>query len=148
MGHDVALIRAVNKGVVLGLDIAAEAIERAKNRYSDLDISWEAGDLFSWQGSYDVVFEHTCFCAIPVERRADYVSSMARLIPSGGYLVGIFFLNSDHEGEEGPPFGVSIEELRGFFSAEFYLEWDQTPQKTFESREGEGRELCMVWRRK
>jgi methyl halide transferase len=148
VGHDAALIRAVNKGELIGLDIADEAIERAKSRYAELTISWETGDFFSWQGSYEVVFEHTCFCAIPVERRTNYVSAMARLIPSGGYLVGIFFLNPDHEGEEGPPFGVSIEELKGFFSPDFFLEWDQAPQKTFESREGNGRELCMVWRRK
>lgn len=148
VGHDAALIRSVNKGQVLGLDIADEAIARATARYPDLDICWQAGDLFTWQGDYDLVFEHTCFCAIPVERRSDYVEAMARLIPSGGYFVGIFFLNPDHEGEEGPPFGVTVAELDGHFSSNFVLEWSQAPQKTFEGREGEGRELSLIWRRK
>jgi len=148
VGHDVALIRAVNQGEVLGLDIADEAIDRATARYSDLDISWQAGDLFTWQGVYDLVFEHTCFCAIPVARRPDYVEAMARLIPSGGHFAGIFFLNPDHEGEEGPPFGVGPEELERYFSSDFVLQWSRAPQKTFKSREGEGRELCMIWRRK
>lgn len=148
VGHDAALVRAVNKGEVVGLDIADEAIERATSRYADLEISWEAGDLFTKEGAFDLVFEHTCFCAIPVERRSDYVKAMGRLIPAGGYLAGIFFLNPDHEGEEGPPFGVTLEELTDFFGGEFYLEWSQPPQKTFKSREGEGRELCMIWRRK
>ncbi|YCM46470.1 methyltransferase domain-containing protein [Verrucomicrobiaceae bacterium 227] len=148
VGHDAALIRGVSKGAVVGLDIADKAIERAGARYPELEISWQVADLFTWQGEYDLVFEHTCFCAIPPDRRPDYVETMARLIPSGGHLVGIFFLDPDLEGEEGPPFGVTLEELEGYFSENFSLEWSQAPQKTFESREGEDRELCMVWRRK
>ncbi len=146
-GHDAHLISSVTRGEVLGLDLAEEAIDEAGSRYSGEGLAWTTGDLFQWEGTYDLVFEHTCFCAIPVARRPDYVSTMARLIPAGGHLLGIFFLNPDHEGEEGPPFGVTLDELKGFFGGTFEMIWSQPPSKTFEGRKGDGRELSILWRR-
>lgn len=148
VGHDAAKIREVAQGTLVALDLSGEAIERGKTRYPGVGIEWEVGDLFEYEGDFDLVFEHTCFCAIPIVRRRDYVATMERLIGSGGYLVGIFFPNPDHEGEEGPPFGVAVEDLHRFFEEGFELVWSQEPQKTFKSREGDGRELCMVWRRR
>lgn len=148
IGHDAALIAGCVTGEATGLDLATEAIFQASERYPNLGIDWQSGDLFKWEGAYDLVFEHTCFCAIPVESRPDYVAAMSRLIPSGGHLAGIFFLDPDHEGEEGPPFGVSVQELRDFLGLDFSLEWSRPPEKTFEGREGEGRELAAIWRRK
>ncbi len=148
MGHDASLIHSVAETEVLGLDLAAEPIAWAKKHYPAEKLAWTEGDLFQWPGSYDLVFEHTCFCAIPVERRADYVAAMARLIPEGGHLLGIFFLNPDHEGEEGPPFKVSLEELRGFFGESFELVWSDGVTRTFSGREGEGRERSILWRKK
>lgn len=148
VGHDAKVIADLCQGEVFGLDVAKEAIDLARSRYETDGLSWVAGDLFDWEGSYDLVFEHTCFCAIPVERRGDYAAKMAGLIPEGGHLLGIFFLNPDHEGEEGPPFGVTTDELDEFFGSRFELLWSQPPSRTFESREGDGRELSMLWRRR
>ena len=64
------------------------------------------------------------------------------------YIRLVFFLNPDHEGEEGPPFGITMEKLRDLFRSEFELVWSEPPAKTFSSREGEGRELCMLWQKK
>ncbi len=147
-GHDAHLIGEAVDGDILGLDLADEPIRQAGERSRREKTSWVVGDLFEWEGEYDLVFEHTCFCAIPVDRREDYVTAMASLIPGGGHLLGIFFLNPDHEGEEGPPFGVTVEELHKFFGSEFELAWSQPPALTFDSRAGDGRELCMLWRRK
>jgi len=146
-GHDANLISSVAEGEMQGLDLVKAAVREAERRYSGDGKSWAVGDLFEWEGSYDLVFEHTCFCAIPVERRREYAEAMARLIPAGGHLLGVFFLNPDHEGEEGPPFGVSTDELGEFFCGEFELVWSKEPTKTYGGREGEGRELSMLWRR-
>jgi len=142
------MIRSIARTKVLGLDVAEEAIDKAKQLYNSRGMAWAVGDLFDWPGSYDLVFEHTCFCAIPVERRIDYVAAMARLIPAGGHLLGIFFLNPDHEGEEGPPFGVEFAELERFFAADFQLIWSMEPEKTFVGREGAGREVSLLFRRR
>ena len=41
-----------------------------------------------------------------------------------------------------------MEKLRDLFGSEFELVWSEPPAKTFSSREGEGRELCMLWQKK
>jgi hypothetical protein len=41
-----------------------------------------------------------------------------------------------------------MEELHDLFGAEFELAWFEPPAMTFSSREGEGRELCMLWQKK
>jgi len=148
LGHDASQVRSIARTEVLGLDVAEEAIEQAKLLYHGRGLAWAVGDLFEWPGSYDLVLEHTCFCAIPIERRADYVAAMARLIPAGGHLLGIFFLNPDHEGEEGPPFGVTFRELEEFFEEDFQLIWSKEPEQTFAGREGAGREISILWRRR
>ena len=147
-GHDARLIATAAKGTVTGLDLAGEALEKARRFASERVIDWQLGNLFEWRGSYDLIFEHTCFCAIPVAKRPDYVGAMARLIPAGGHLVGIFFLNPDHEGEEGPPFGVGVAELEEFFGGKFEICWSQAPAKSYPGREGEGRELSLLMRRR
>jgi SAM-dependent methyltransferase len=147
LGHDARLISQESKASVTGLDLAPEAIDQARALTSEHGPKWEVGDLFAWQGSYDLVFEHTCFCAIPVERRPEYVRAMARLIPAGGFLLGVFFLKPDHEGEAGPPFGVKREALEQFFRSDFEERWSAPPRRTYESREGEGRELCLLLER-
>lgn len=146
-GHDARLIDRYSKGTVTGLDIASEAIQQARILTEKPGPRWEVGDLFNWQGAYDLVFEHTCFCAIPVERRPEYVEAMARLIRPGGSLLGIFFLNPDHEGEAGPPFGVQREELDHFFGNFFEIRWSAAPRRTYPSRLGDGRELSLLLQR-
>ena len=146
-GHDARLIDRYSKGTVTGLDIASEAIQQARILTEKPGPRWEVGDLFNWQGAYDLVFEHTCFCAIPVERRPEYVEAMARLIRPGGSLLGIFFLNPDHEGEAGPPFGVQREELDHFFGNFFEIRWSAAPRQTYPSRLGDGRELSLLLQR-
>lgn len=151
-GHDAALIAGAAGGEIEGLDIAKEAVTEAKEKYPLENISWRCGDLFEWslgrQGAYDMVWEHTCFSAIPPERRLNYAVAMTSLIRQDGYLLGVFFPNPDHPRGDGPPFHVSVSELHQLFDKDFSLEWSAEPSKTYESRQGEGRELSMLWQRK
>jgi len=151
-GHDVGLISESAGGKIEGLDIAREAVTEAKEKYPRENIAWSCGDLFEWpegrEGAYDMIWEHTCFSAISPERRPDYAAAMSALIRSGGYLLGIFFPNPDHPLTEGPPFHVSVAELHQLFDDSFSLEWSAEPSITYESRDGEGRELSMLWRRR
>ena len=103
------------------------------------------GDLFTdcyqppLAGSFDVVWEHTCYCAIPPERRADYVQAIAAALKPGGQLLGVFFLTPWDEGEDqtqGPPFGTGLEELRGMLAARFELERGWRPEVAYPGREG------------
>lgn len=148
-GHDAAIIANSVKSVT-ALDIASEPIESAGKLHPAENIDWQVGDFFTWQdqhaNAYDLIWEHTCFCAIPLEMRQSYAESAARLLRPHGLLAGIFFLNPDHPLEEGPPFGVTREELHQHFAPYFELLWDLPPRATYEGREN--REALLLWRLK
>ena len=59
-------------------------------------------------------------------------------------MIAIFFLNPDHD-EGGPPYGIFRAELDALFGAQFFLEKEWIPRRTYESREE--RELMRILRR-
>lgn len=145
-GHDVRALAATADEVV-GLDIAPSAIARAKAQPAVGGERFVLGDLFalpkSLRGAFDVVFEHTCFCAIDPAQRADYVAAVASALKPGGHLLAVFYLDPGLDpGETGPPFGVTRAELDGLFSPRFTLLREWTPPATYPGREG--RETCRL----
>jgi len=148
-GHDLSAI-APHSHHITGLDISEEAILKASQLYPQQNISWELGDFFRWHSektiSYDVIWEHTCFCAISPEKRENYARSASQLLRPGGYLCGIFFLNPNMPPGQGPPFGVTRDELHAYFDPYFQLLWDHPPEATYSGREH--RETMMLWQLK
>ena len=51
-------------------------------------------------GSFDVLFEHTCLCAIPPERRADYARAAATALRDGGLLLAVFFTKPENPDQQ------------------------------------------------
>lgn len=150
-GHDVrAFARAGHSAC--GLDLSTRAIDDARELIGKSDetgqIDLIAGDLFDpdlpGSNQYDVVWEHTCFCAIPRERRTDYASAVQRLLKPGGLLIGLFYINTGaHEGD-GPPHDVDRQELQQLLGSGFSLEWEKAPAQSYASRAG--CEWLMSWR--
>jgi SAM-dependent methyltransferase len=145
-GHDVRAISS--KGAeVTGLDLSETALRFARDFPRAGSEIYEQGDLFAlpkeWDAQLDWVFEHTCFCAIPPERRADYVRAVSRVLKPGGHYLAIFFL--DPGVEQGPPHGSTREEITALFDPDFELLEEWIPEKTFAGREGQ--ELCQLRRR-
>lgn len=121
-GHDAGLIaERCPDAEVIGLDISPTAIEIARELYSYPNIQFECADIFKLPAvhgnSADWVWEHTCFCAIPPGRRAEYARSLESVLNAGsGQFLAIFYMNPDMApGSEGPPFGSSQEELNSIF---------------------------------
>ncbi len=148
-GHDVRIL-AQQGAEVVGLDWAASAIERAESFPKVGKESYVKGDLFNlsphFKNAFDWVFEHTCFCAIPLIQRAEYVRVVYEVLKDSGFLFGIFFLNPDLKGDEGPPFPVRKEELDAFFSPCFKLHEEIVPFSSYPGREG--RELACLFQKK
>ncbi|MEO5753693.1 MAG: methyltransferase domain-containing protein [Chthoniobacterales bacterium] len=145
-GHDArALVTRENH--VVGADLAPFAIKKANDRPRIAQEEYILGDLFALpatlHGSFDWVFEHTCFCAIDPSRRTDYVETVVRLLKPAGRLLAIFFINPDHD-EDGPPYRVSVAELEEFFGRYFEVEREWVPARTHPGRED--RELMRVLR--
>ncbi|RYD33586.1 MAG: methyltransferase domain-containing protein, partial [Verrucomicrobiaceae bacterium] len=102
-GSDIVPLVAAGADQVTGLDIAPLAVEAARKRLAALPnadatagvMTVELADVFTdcarppLAGAFDAVWEHTCFCAIPPERRSDYVQAMASALKPGGLLLGV-----------------------------------------------------------
>ncbi len=151
LGHDVRALAALGLPV-LGVDLAATAIERAVEFPKVGGETYELGDFLdpSWRQAreFSAIWEHTCFCAIDPSERARYAETVANCLPEGGLLAGVFFLTPHDPGEEepGPPFGTSLEELEGWFSPYFERENGWMPQAAYPGREG--REWIGIFRKR
>lgn len=155
-GHDVRAIAyaGAGKADVLGIDLASSAIQGARV-LSACDAAgghYEQGDLFAlpprYQGVFNWVFEHTCFCAIDPSLREQYGNAVADALKPHGRLLAVFFLNPERDPGEpadaGPPFGVSTAELDALFNPRFELLRDWLPNRAYPDREGRERMRLYV----
>ena len=146
-GHDVREL--TRKGLeVVGLDVAPLAIERARAHKPAGGEQYVMGCIFDlpreWRGTFDGVFEHTCFCAIDPSQREDYASAVAGALKPGGRFLAVFYANPDNDGD-GPPFGCTREQLDDLFGKQFRLLDERWEIPTYEGRTG--RELLRLYER-
>ena len=139
-GHEVRALAATAEEV-LGIDIAPSAIRLARSYPPVGGERYELADLCalpaSLRGSFDWVWEHTCFCAIDPGQRPAYVDAVASALKPEGQLLAIFYLDPGHDRpDEGPPFEVSIAELDRLFLPRFELVREWLPQRAYAGREG------------
>jgi len=126
-GNDAAWF-AEQGHIVLAIDFSEEAIKRAKAKYGHLsDLKFLQADVFNLPveltGAFDVVFEHTLYCAITPSRRNDLVKVWRKLLADQGHLMGVFFA---FDKPNGPPFGGSEWELRTRLTKQFQpLYWNR-----------------------
>ena len=136
-GHDARLF-ASHGCDVTGLDISRKAIEEAEKLSDGGDEQYIVADFFELPelliAEFDGIIEHTCFCAISQEQRPLYLESVLRALRPEGWLLGVFFIETNNEDEEGPPLSVSSRELDQFFSRDFELIERYTAEHTYESR--------------
>ncbi len=149
-GHDVREFSAAGyRGT--GLDLSARAMEIAHERAADdpHPSVFFQGDLFDpelpKQKRYHVIWEHTCFCALGLEMRENYVKSIYQLLQSDGIFVGLFYTDTGTPPGEGPPFNVDQPEIMRLFSPYFSLQWEKLPDQAYPNRVG--REWLMCWKR-
>lgn len=148
-GHD-AIHLATKAKRVVGFDFAHSAIENSrKNAIGLKNIEFTQADLFDlpnrieFSGYFDIVFEHTCFCAIDPGRYDEYAEVVHRLLQSNGVLAGIFYA---HGREGGPPYTTSEAQVRDIFSESFNVEYIAKALKSIESRKEQ--ELIGILRKR
>lgn len=138
-GHD-AIFLAKRGFDVVGVDFAPAAIASARQlaQAEGVEINFVQKDIFEllpdFQASFDYLFEHTCFCAIPPEKRREYAQLSALLLKPEGLFYGLFFT---HRRPGGPPFGSSATELKQIFSEEFTVLSLKPVNNSVPSRQGE-----------
>jgi len=120
-GHD-AVFLARQGLAVTAVDFAPSAIAATATLAQAQNVSVEVieRDIFALSSShknqFQLMFEHTCFCAIAPEERPKYVELAATILAPQGLLFGIFFT---HGRPGGPPFGSTPEEIETLFSNQF-----------------------------
>ncbi|MCB0366023.1 MAG: methyltransferase domain-containing protein [Bdellovibrionaceae bacterium] len=124
-GNDAAYL-AKQGHLVTAFDISPNAIEIAKQRYGQIQqLEFLQADVFqlpdSYTSSFDIVFEHTCYCAVNPTRRNELMRVWKRVLIDGGHLLGVFFTM---DRRSGPPFGGSEWEIRQRLKKDFdFLYW-------------------------
>ncbi len=150
-GHDARLLAGRGFEAV-GVDFAAAPIREARALAAATGVKgvrFERRDLFAlpraWAGTFDLVFEQTCFCAIDPSRREEYVRAVHAVLRPGGLLLGLFY---DIRADEGPPFGTTPAEIRRRFvdSGLFRLEASRVAAESTPARQG--REWLAFLRRR
>ena len=129
-----------------GMDLAEIALSDAREKYESLpNLAFFPGNFLDEkpQEPYDLIFEHTLYCAIDPARREDYAKSLPNWLKPGGYFLAIDFVFPLDE--EGPPFGASKDEIINRFQTNFTLRDDWKPRH-FEGRKNE--EWMFLWQRK
>lgn len=122
-GYD-ALLFANSGFEVIGFDFASAAIAAATSLAATTNSSAQflQRDIFDlsveFSNHFDLVIEHTCFCAIAPEQRATYVQLVHNILRPQGELLGLFFT---HDRPSGPPFGVTPSEIRQYFEPKFEI---------------------------
>lgn len=139
-GHE-ALHLARHGFAVTAVDFAPAAVVGLRQRAAaeGVDMVVEQHDLFDLPAAldhaFDVLVEHTCFCAIPLSRRPDYAEVAARVLVDSGLLLGLFF-EVDGEPDDGPPFPTTPDDVRRHFGPAFELARIEQPDDSFAERQG------------
>ena len=145
-GHEAFYLAELGSDVV-AVDFAPAAIENLRSRSSGLSLQALERDIFSlvtdFRCDFDLVLEHTCFCAIPLDRRAEYARTMAGVLKPGGIFLGLFW----ELGEDGgPPFNTTREDVHLYFDSFFSMQEIERPEDSFPGRQDEEWLVKMVRR--
>ncbi len=138
-GYDAILFAQAGHDVI-GVDFAPSAIAEATQlaRQANLSVVFYQEDLFNLPQQYshyfDYVVEHTCFCALPPEKRSDYVNLVHSLLKPSGELLAVFFT---HHYSGGPPYGIQPPEIRELFTPKFDIIALEPVTNSVPSRQGE-----------
>jgi len=146
-GHEALVLARAAQAIgakVVAIDIAPTAVRLTNQAAAaaglDQWLTAHETDLFAadgreplTSGAYELILEHTCYCAIEPSRRGQYVATLNRLLQPGGRFIGLFYC---HDYPGGPPYGGSTEEVRGRLLQSFTIEHEEVPLDSVLTRAG------------
>lgn len=132
-GHDVELW-ARHGFEAVGFDFSERAVMAARKAGRNVLQRDVFGLAAEFGGTFDVLWEYTCFCAINPDRRAEYVEIVRGLLRPGGELIALFYPLKDTGG--GPPFPVTRKEVERLLARDFRIVSAEVPEDSVERRRG------------
>ena len=149
-GHELPVLARAGHAPV-GLDFAPRAVEAARAR---LEEAGESGRVLEADvldpgialepDSVDWVFEQTCFCALPPDRRGDYVRTLARLVRPGGE---VWALHMRTAYSERPPYDSDPDEVVALYAAAGFELVEHRALEDVSLERRKGRESLLRFRR-
>lgn len=139
-GHDCMLFARYGFTVV-AIDFAPSAIKATAEKFQQAGILGKTGflleqDVFSlheYEGNFDYVLEHTCFCAIHPSRRNSYAYMVRDLLKPKGKLIALWWV-FERNSNSGPPFATTKNEIFDTFSNFFNFEIVHIPKDSVAER--------------
>lgn len=113
-GHDASALAEAGWRTTV-VDISPTAASAAKTRYPSLDYvigdALDPATVLGRIGMVDLMWDHTFFCAFPVEMRPRVAALAAAVVKPGGLLAsGVFPIDKPRE-EPGPPWAYQPDDL-------------------------------------
>jgi SAM-dependent methyltransferase len=137
IGFDVAP-RAVHEGNAL------LALNRVRARVLCRDVF---GLLPEFAGAFDLVYDYTCYCAIPPHLRQAYADVVTGTLTSGGLFLHLTFpMRAEVAGREGrPPYLITPADLHASFGQRMALVHELPVAGSVAGRAGA--ECWFLWRK-
>lgn len=149
-GHEAAFC-AQNSYEALGMDFVPEAVEVACKKYADLEgLSFLQGDALDFYPGelFDAVLDRAMLCALQIKNRKTYLECMVNNLKPRGLFMGILFHEVQTEDGNGPPFGLSYDELMELFMDSFtLLSWETHDSHASKPDVIKSEFLC-IWQKK
>ncbi|MGE3974100.1 MAG: methyltransferase domain-containing protein [Bdellovibrionales bacterium] len=126
-GHDANFL-AEQGHIVTAVDYSPAAQKSFTQRYpQSLVANYTVRDVFQlppeWLNSFDLVFDHTLFCAIPPRQRKSLIQVWKKVLKPRGHLLSIFFLLTR---TSGPAYGVTEWEAQQLMQKDFdFIYWSR-----------------------
>jgi SAM-dependent methyltransferase len=124
---------------VVAFDAAPTAVVRAKERFPDSRVRYEAADLLapprSWRRAFDFVFAASTLQSLPPATLPAALDQVAGFVAPGGTLLVLARGRDDHEIPAGPPWPLAPGDLERFERAGLELvrfedfTGDESPQE-------------------
>jgi len=84
-------------------------------------LGFDAARVAALGGPWDLLYEHTIFCAIDPEQRVAFGAAAAACVRPGGHLLSFLFPGDKPLEEGGPPFRATPADLAAALGAAFEL---------------------------
>ena len=124
-GHDAAALGAAGWKVT-AIDAVEELRQAVESRLEPAGGEFVVGDALSHEGGpFDLLWDHTFFCAIDPAERHRYGDMARRLVRSGGKVALLVYPVGRPYEHGGPPWAMSADQVADVLRAEFDLVQDE-----------------------
>ena len=136
---------------VTAVDFSSLAIKDLKSlsKKESVSINCIQEDIFTFferfSNYFDYIIEQTCFCAIHPSRRNEYEMMARTILKPKGSLIGLWFPLDKKIDDGGPPWGVTVDEVKNIFSVDWAIVKEKFHKLSIDSRKG--REKFIIFSR-